>query len=191
MFVTDNQIFYFCESLFIGIICGIIYEPFGFFSGITGKRAVEIATDIIFFIFVFFAYFFLSVFFSFPKFRFYLYAGTIIGFMLWQLSAHKILAKCYKPVYNRIYLLRRKINDGIKNAAARIGRNGNGGNTVRSSHSVFGVPVSGNGRKKVKNRKIANGNHRVTRGKKEPRKRNRPLAARMENRGEGSPDKKQ
>lgn len=103
MFVSKHQIFIFIACLSFGAIYGIIYS---FLSGIKffiKNRIINGILDVLFclsfgFLFVLYSYIM-----NFTNFRFYMFIGLMVGFILYLKSFHIILAKYCKKIYNIIY----------------------------------------------------------------------------------------
>ncbi|MBO4323421.1 MAG: spore cortex biosynthesis protein YabQ [Clostridia bacterium] len=159
MFESQNQIYYFAECVFIGVICGFLYELFRAAEIISGKKSLAVAGDIFFCAAAFLIYFVSSAFFAFPFFRAYMPIGAISGFLLCRITWLKTLAKFTDNWYNKIrFYVRRKIYDRIKNAPRRFSRFGNGGYSVRNFGSSVSVATRGPRRKKVSSGKVEGGN---------------------------------
>ena len=149
MFVSQNQFFYFIQSAFIGVFSAFFYEVVCFFSCFNKSRILRGVTDVVFFVVPFYFYMVFSVFFCFPDFRFYMFCGVVIGFLLERISFHKSLAKVFKLVYNKtISFIRRKNRDGRKETKVNSRRHGNVCNTSSSSNSRFGISACRDGCKK-------------------------------------------
>lgn len=158
MFVSKDQIYYFAECLFIGVVSGLACEIFTFVTAAVKAAVVRHITDFLSFAVVAAAYFYASVYFRFPSVRAYMPLGAAAGFLLERVSAHKILAKYTEICYNAIVKrLRRAIYDRKKNAKTRIvGNGGRGDNAVYSSRRAD-ISISGVKFKKTRNSKTSAG----------------------------------
>ena len=133
MFVSSNQFYYFFQSMFIGVVSALLYEPISCFKLVFRGKIVANILDVIFAFIPFFVYIDFSLRFCFPNFRLYMFLGVVLGFYLECKSFHKTLAKVFLVVYNKtISFIRRKNRDGRKETKANIGRYGTiSGNAVR------------------------------------------------------------
>lgn len=129
MFVSVNQFYYFLECLFLGVLAGIIYEIWFFIKLFFRSKTLKNILDFFFFPVLCLLYLKGSEIFYFPNFRTYMFAGVVLGFILYFLSFHKILAKLSELVYNKTisFIWRRKSDSRQKRKARNI-RNGSGGN---------------------------------------------------------------
>ena len=137
MFVASNQIFYFVQSCFVGVISALLYEVIRCFKVVFKSKIFGNVIDVVFAFILFIIYLDFSLWFCFPDFRFYMFFGVILGFYLENKSFHKTLAKVGFVVYNKtISFIRRKNRDGRKETKVNIGRNGViSGDVVRFNHS--------------------------------------------------------
>lgn len=194
MFVSERQIYYFSECVFVGIICGLIYLPFFVVRSMSRKRAVGIITDVLFAAPCCFVYSKAVLFFDFPNFRLYMIAGVILGFLLENSSFNKTLAFLAERVYNKIggkvYLklrnskLRRK--HGVRKQVKKTRRRGNGygGYSFVRADSGYGVSTYLYGDEKERSGKTSIGDNGTSERNRGRGKRNRNLAQKVENRGE-------
>ncbi|HBF86172.1 MAG TPA: hypothetical protein DDW54_00675 [Clostridiales bacterium] len=142
MFVTLNQFYYFSECVFIGLACGIFYEFFAIFSIAFKNGVVRAVADISYLLVLFFFYYGLSLKFRFPSVRLYMPAGVILGFSLYFVTLHKILAKFIEKGYNiGAKTLRRIADVGRKKAKSRKRGDGDKRDSGVSSDNYFRVSV--------------------------------------------------
>ena len=148
MFVTSNQIFYFIESAFVGVLLGVFYEFFYFLKRFFKGEIIRQIIDFCFLPTVVVFYFKASEIFAFPNFRTYLFIGVLLGFSFYLASFHKSLAKVFGLVYNKtISFIRRKSRDRKQKAKTRSSRDRNGGSRVLFSNNNFGLSVRKHRRK--------------------------------------------
>ena len=182
MFESANQIYYLAESLFIGGICGLIYEIFRFFGLFIAKKPIIIISDFAFCTVSLFIYYEATAYFAFPSIRAYMPLGAIVGFLF----CRKV---CGETVFGftekSAVLLRRKINGRIKKTAAVIRGNGNGGGAFHRVVDIFNLASRGARRKARKSGKITAGNRITRSGERTDTGRNRTVASRLENRRAG------
>ena len=148
MFVTENQFYYFAESLYIGALSAFFYSfialiklPFkkGFFYQVIDFWALCPC---------FLCYLILSEKYAFPNFRFYMFVGVVIGFTIYSISFGKTLAKISEIVYNKTNsFIRRKIRDGRKEKKVSCSKHGNVCNSVVFASDSACVSTRFNGNK--------------------------------------------
>ena len=115
MFVTQNQIYFFIESLFIGVISGVGFEVIFAVKQVVSNEKIKNLTDCLFAFILFPTYFIFSQIFAFPNFRFYMLVGVILGFVIYCINFHKTVAKLVEKVYNKtISFMRSKKRDRRK-----------------------------------------------------------------------------
>ena len=149
MFVSANQICFFIESLFIGVVLGSSYELFFIVKSIFKQVVIRQIIDFLFCIVAIVLYFCFSEIFCFPNFRLYLFCGVLIGFLIYLLSFHKTLAKVIKLVYNKtISFIRRKTRERKQKAKARFSSDGNVDNNSLFLGAYIGLPIRKHWRKK-------------------------------------------
>ncbi|MBQ7374199.1 MAG: spore cortex biosynthesis protein YabQ [Clostridia bacterium] len=148
MFVSHNQIYYFSECLFIGVLLGVFYEFFYFFKSFFKGKILKQIIDFLFFLVAFSVCFKSSEIFCFPNFRAYLFCGILIGFSIYALSFHKTLAKVFELLYNKtVSFIRRKNHDRKQKAKAGIRGDGNVGNNSIFVGNNFSLPTRKHRRK--------------------------------------------
>ncbi|MBQ8726598.1 MAG: spore cortex biosynthesis protein YabQ [Clostridia bacterium] len=154
MFVSQNQIYYFAECLFIGVISGFIYEIYYFIKLFFKRDFIKQAIDFCFFIVPTALYFKLSEIFLFPDFRAYMFLGVFLGFLLYCISFHKLLAKFSQTVYNKtISFIRRKRRDRKQKEKLNDRGYGNSGNnSFRASRNTRVSSDSDNSKGKSQSR---------------------------------------
>ena len=148
MFASANQLFYFLESAFIGVVIGLIFEVVNLLQTPIKSVVFRHIADFMLLPIICVLFFWGGEIFRFPDFRLYLFIGVAVGFLLERISFHKSLAKFYQIVYNKtISFIRRIIRDGRKKTKACRSRNGGGNScTVRPCRRV-GLAVYLFGRK--------------------------------------------
>ena len=111
-----NQLNIFLICLCAGFVGGILYEPFAVLHKFLRGKAASAALDIAFFLL--FAAFSVGVsaVFALPGFRVYMYAGNILGLILYAKSIRRIVDFSQKVCYNRVRkgLKRRKSTKNSK-----------------------------------------------------------------------------
>ena len=106
---TKNQFTVFCICIAVGLLGGILYEPFAFLRMIFGcprgkSRPVGIALDIAFFAAFTVCTVFAGYLFRFPDFRVYMWIGYALGGIIYLKSLHRIVAFVEKICYNILRL---------------------------------------------------------------------------------------
>ena len=140
MFVTQNQVFYFFESVCLGVFTAFLYQPLKGVKFIVKNAVFRHIADFLFVFIVFYIYMLGSKIFYFPNFRIYLYLGEIIGFCLCEISFGKTLAKISFFVYNKtISFIRRLYGDGRKKKKTCRRKYRNVGDTAIRFGNCFGV----------------------------------------------------
>ena len=156
MFVTENQIYFFLESVFLGSFSCLLYQPFKVVKFFIKSAVFRHIADLLFVFPLILVYFLGSEFFCFPNFRAYAFIGEIFGFYLFEISFGKTLAKVLIFVYNKtISFIRRLNGDGRKKKKARRGKRGNVGNTSLCFNRRIGLSTRFNGCKAKKKRRVA------------------------------------
>ena len=110
---TKNQFTIFCICIAVGLLGGILYEPFAFLRMIFGcprgkSRPVGIALDIAFFAAFTVCTVFAGYLFRFPDFRVYMWIGYALGGIIYLKSLHRIVAFFGNVCYNKITKLAKK-----------------------------------------------------------------------------------
>ena len=113
MFVSSNQLYYFCACITFGVFFGIFYSIFKVFS-IKFPYKLFVFLDILIYllfviIFTIFAYAM-----KFPSFRIYMPFGVLLGKFLYSISFEIILAKLVKKGYNILNRKKDRISDERK-----------------------------------------------------------------------------
>lgn len=113
MFVSSNQLYYFCACITFGVFFGVFYSIFKvFFVKLQYKLVVflDILMYLLFVIlFTIFAYAM-----KFPSFRIYMPLGVLLGKFLYSISFEIILAKLVKKGYNILKRKKERISDERK-----------------------------------------------------------------------------
>ena len=108
MFVTDRQIYFYLESVFIGVLCGGAYLPFYLIKIRLKKNVSKTFMDFSFVIPCCAIYYKFVALFAFPDFRLYMAIGTATGFLIENYGFNKTLAFCFYRVYNKIIKIIRR-----------------------------------------------------------------------------------
>ena len=142
MFVSSNQFYFFIESLFMGVLLGVFYEIFHLLKVVLKNKIVGEIIDFSFFPVICISYLKAGEIFNFPNFRLYIFIGVLLGFVIYLLSFHEMLAKVFRLVYNKtVSFIRRKNRERKQKAKARVCSDGNVDNNSLFSHSSFGLSV--------------------------------------------------
>ena len=142
MFVASKQIFFFIESLFLGVSFGFCYEIFHLFKVLFKSKIIGEIIDFLFLPVLCLGLLKAGVIFTFPNFRLYIFIGVLVGFAIYMLSFHEMLAKVCNLVYNKtISFIRRKNRDRKQKTKARICSDGNVHNNSLFSNRNFGLSV--------------------------------------------------
>lgn len=102
MAATGLWTFFAC--VLVGAAGGVLYDVLYPLKLLIRKKAAKfvVAFDAIFFVLFAGLYVFASVAFAFPDFRGYMFAGCMLGFLLYLKSFHRILDFLFKMLYNKI-----------------------------------------------------------------------------------------
>lgn len=97
---TKNQFTVFCICIAVGLLGGILYEPFAFLRMIFGcprgkSRPVGIALDIAFFAAFTVCTVFVGYLFRFPDFRVYMWIGYALGGIIYLKSLHRKIGRAH------------------------------------------------------------------------------------------------
>ena len=131
MFATANQLYFFIESVFMGVITAFLYEPIRLVKSLIKTKFIGQIIDVLYAIIPLLIYLNLSLKFCFPDVRAYMLLGVLLGFIIENKSFHKTLAKVYSLVYNKtVSFIRRKSRDGRKKTKVNICRYGNVGSSA-------------------------------------------------------------
>ena len=138
MFVTLNQFFIFIACVSFGGVMGLLYSPTLLLREKFGNKLYVFIFELIFYLFLAFAFFVYSFIIKFHNLRGYMIVGVFIGIYLYVKSFHYMLAKFIKRYYNKIdkFLLRKKIDDRRK--GKKTNRSVNSGGGIASFYPHFG-----------------------------------------------------
>ncbi len=187
MFVTEGQLYYFIECVFIGVLCGAAYFPLAAVGEILSakrfkaKRAVGLIADALFAVPCCVIYGRMSLFFGFPDFRAYMPLGVALGFVAENASFNKTLAILTEKAYNKIaksiaLMLRRKHSDRKKVKTPRVRGDGYSGSVLIRSHNGSDLSTRGDGNEKKRSGTPSAGNNGITGRDRKRKRRNRSLA---------------
>lgn len=165
MFISLDQPRIFLCCLFIGIVCGLVYEPFSFIKLIFKTNAVNHVLDCLWLIASLFVFTYLGVIFSLPDFRWYMFLSVLLGFYFYEESFHKVFAFLENKLYNiisksfsklfkklKVKNERRKEKKNILGGSVRVN---NAGNVTRGNRNLSN---GGNIHAKKQNRRVGRGN---------------------------------
>ena len=100
MYVTFDQPRTAIICLFIGEICGLVYEPFSLLKSIINKKLINHVLNFTFLFLSAFIYTLMTAKFSLGNFRLYMAVFFLLGLILYLNSFHKIIAFFIIRVYN-------------------------------------------------------------------------------------------
>ena len=96
------QIWEVTACLLAGILCGIVCEPFFAVQYASAQKTVRIVTDIFCAVLSGAVFLAVSAAFRLGNFRIYMAVSIFVGFALYEISIHRILAFFGKRLYNKI-----------------------------------------------------------------------------------------
>ena len=165
MFLSLDQPRIFLSCLVIGVVSGLVYEPFSFLKLLFKNKTFGHFLDVLWLAVCSFILIFLGVKFSLSEFRPYMYFSMLIGAYLYNLSFHKIFAFLENKLYNitnKVFLKLsgkvKEFNERRKEKKSVLGsavRNDNASNFVSGNRNLSN---SGNSLKKKQNRRVGRGN---------------------------------
>jgi len=170
MFVTVNQLLYFTESFFVGVLAGVVYSVLYFFKRMINNKIYSFVSDTVFFVFSAFLYIFVSYNLKFASLRAYMIFGFFCGYFSEIKSFHIFVAKITEKVYNRYTefikrkfkpfilsvkekIFGRKRYDGSKKEKSAVGGYGYSGTVVVYTGNHNGLSARRNVRKEKRNSK--------------------------------------
>lgn len=95
-----NEIYIFLSCVLCGVMGGIGYSFFYCIGIVFRGRIAHFVLEVCFFLLFAGIYLFVSVLFGLPSLRLYMFAGCLIGLVLYEKSLHKSVAFLAEKVYN-------------------------------------------------------------------------------------------
>ena len=118
------QFYYFCISVIVGFISGILYEPFAFMRLVLKidnehKRLLGGVFDFLFSVLFTILCIFSAYTFNFPSFRLYIWIGYALGGIIYLKTLRKLVAFLQELCYNIVRKALKKLITGKKNSLSR------------------------------------------------------------------------
>lgn len=117
----EQQSVAFLYSLILGVGFGIVYAPFKMFRlAFCTKKSSIVAVDIFFMLCVSIIIYYFSLVFIMGYVRIYVFAGCLIGFLIYRLTLGRLFSKIYVPVIMFLKKVTNKIVQKLKKFTKKL-----------------------------------------------------------------------
>lgn len=111
----------FLYSLILGVGFGIVYAPFKMFRlAFCSKKSSVVAVDVLFMILVSIIIYYFSLVFIMGYVRIYVFAGCLLGFLIYRLTLGRLFSHIYVPVIKFLKKVTNKIVQKLKNFTKKL-----------------------------------------------------------------------